>query len=317
MMDKHMLDSFNVFQEAQRDFNLAYRKGFWNAIKTWLGRHSNELLPLDEVLKRLPIRGQYYKGMMQIPIDHIIGSVSRYHDFDRAFLPRQTHTRDRWENVDRAHLRDVILPPIEVYKVGETFFVKDGNHRVSVARERGQAFIDANVIEITTNVNIIPGLQLEDMILKEEQSIFLASTGIKDIVPGANIEFSIPGQYLKLEEHIRVHQWYMGERLLREVFRQEAIRGWFEDVYEPLLKVIRRLRVLREFPDRTETDLYLWIIEHRWYLMEEYHRKVSLERAASDFTERFSRRPFRHLRNWLRYVWKRTFGHRARKMKRK
>ena len=87
--------------------------------------------------------------MKQIETDKIIGSVSRFQEFDRAFLPRQTHTRERWESIDKAYYKDVILPPIDVYQIGEIYFVKDGNHRVSVARERGQLYMDAFVVKIS------------------------------------------------------------------------------------------------------------------------------------------------------------------------
>lgn len=280
----------NYSLAARVDFNDAYRKSFWHSVRAWLGKHNNELLPFDEVLRQLPMRGQHYIGLLQVPIDQIVGSVSRYNDFDRAFLPRQTHTRERWENIDKAHLKDVILPPVELYKVGDMYFVKDGNHRVSVARERGQVFIDAQVIEIDVPVELKPGLELHDLVLKKEQAYFIQHTNLTDIRPEAKIEFTIPNQYHKLREHIRVHRWYMGEQQHREIDEKEAIAGWYDEVYLPLMRIIRRKAILKEFPGRTEADMYLWIIEHRYYLMEEYKNNVSLERAAMHFVNTFSRR---------------------------
>jgi len=110
--------------QSKEDFSKAYWKGFWNSILSWLRRSNNELLPFDEVRKRIPMRGQHYRGLMQIETSRIIGSESRFNDFDRAFLPRQTHTRERWESIDRAYFQDVILPPIDVYKVGDVFLSK-------------------------------------------------------------------------------------------------------------------------------------------------------------------------------------------------
>ncbi len=279
----------NYSQIAHDDFNIAYRKRFWHSVRSWLGQHNNELLPFDEVLRQLPLRGQHYIGLLQVPIDNIVGSLSRYNDFDRAFLPRQTHTRDRWENIDKAHLRDVNLPPIELYKMGEMYFVKDGNHRVSVAHERGQVFIDAQVIEIDTPVELKPDLVLRDLELKKEQADFLQQTKLSDIRPDVKIEFTTPNQYPKLREHIRVHRWYMGEKLQHEINEEDAIAGWYDEVYIPLIRIIRRKQILKEFPGRTEADLYLWIIEHRYYLMEEYKNDVSLEKAAMHFVNTFSR----------------------------
>src|SRR5512138_1525754 len=119
---------------AKLDFENAIRKGYWRSVMSWFTRTDNKLLPYDEFRRSLPVYGQHDIGMRQIELDKIIGSVGRYLDFDRAFLPRRTNTRNRWESVDRAHLQDITLPPIEVYKVGTVYFVKDGNHRVSVAR---------------------------------------------------------------------------------------------------------------------------------------------------------------------------------------
>jgi hypothetical protein len=290
--------------ESRADFNDAYRKRFWQSVKAWLTQHTNELLPFDEVRKVLPMYGQHYVGLMQVHLDQIVGSVSRYNDFDRAFLPRQTHTRERWETIDRFHLNDVILPPVELYKIGDIYFVKDGNHRISVAREKGQVFIDAYVIEIDVPVDLKPDLVLQDLVLKREQAIFNKETRIMDLRPDARIEFSIPNQYSKLMEHIRVHRYYMGERRNREIGEEDAIKSWYDHVYIPLVRIIRNRNILEKFPDRKEADLYLWIIEHRYYLMAEYRRGVSLEKAALDFAENFSQRPLRKRIKvlWLRFV---------------
>jgi hypothetical protein len=286
------LDDFelNYSQIAHDDFDIARRKSFWHSVRSWLGQHTNELLPFEDVVRQLPLRGQHYIGLLQVPIDQIVGSLSRYNDFDREFLPRQTHTRDRWENIDKAHLREVILPPIELYKMGEMYFVKDGNHRVSVARERGQVFIDAQVIEIDTPVELKSNLELRDLTLKKEQADFIQQTKLADILPDVKIDFTIPDQYHKLREHIRVHRWYMGEKLHHEINEADAIAGWYDEVYMPLMRVVRQKQILKEFPGRTEADLYLWIIEHRYYLMEELNIDVSLEKAAVHFVNTFSQR---------------------------
>jgi len=288
--------------ESRADFNDAYRKRFWQSVKSWLTQHTNELLPFDEVRQALPMYGQHYIGLLSVNINQIVGSVSRYNDFDRAFLPRQTHTRERWETIDQFHLKDVILPPVELYRIGDIYFVKDGNHRVSVAREKGQVFMDAYVIEIDVPVDLQPDLVLQDLVLKREQAIFHKETHIADFRPDARIEFSLPNQYSKLLEHIRVHRYYMGERLNRQISEEEAIQSWFDHVYLPLIRIVRKRGILQKFPERTEADLYLWIIEHRYYLMAEYKRGVSLEKAALDFVEKFSQRP---LRKRFKVLWMR------------
>ncbi|MBA4376861.1 MAG: transcriptional regulator, partial [Anaerolinea sp.] len=297
----------NLSQLSRQDFSRAYMKSFWRSIFSWIRNSSNELLPFDEVLKSMPLRGQHYLGFRQIETAKIIGSVSRYQDFDRAFLPRQTHTRARWESIDRAYFKDVILPPIEVYKIGEIYFVKDGNHRVSVAQERGQIYMDAYIIEIDIPGTLDENTNVNNLVLTHEYVSFLGQTKLDLLVPEENFRFSIPGQYDRLLQHISVHRWFMGEKLNRPVNDEEAVLGWYRNVFLPLKKIIQKHQIMREFPQRTETDLYLWIIEHRWYLAEELHRKVSLESAAMHYAKQFSTRPFRHIRQIYHWIKKRIF----------
>lgn len=133
---------------ARVDFDVAFRKGFWRSIFSWLTKSDNKLLPFDEAKKRYRFRGQHSIGLKEVLLENVVGSVGRYHDFDKAFLPRQKFTQSRWMSIDEAYLKDISLPAIEIYKIRSDYFVKDGNHRVSVARERGQKFIDAHIVEL-------------------------------------------------------------------------------------------------------------------------------------------------------------------------
>ncbi len=286
---------------ASADYQAALRKGFWRSVFSWLTQNNNELLPFDEVRKYLPLLGQYDIGLRQIPLDKIVGSVGRYQDFDRAFLPRQTHTKGRWVNIDKAHLQDIVLPPIEVYKVGEVYFVKDGNHRVSVARQRGQVFIDAYVTEIQIPVQLDADFDHDDLIRKKEQAEFLLKTGLVNLRPEAQIELTVPG-YSRLLEHIETHRWFMREKYQRPIKWEEAVTSWYDEVYVPLVRVIREQNILEHFPNRTEGDLYLWIIEHLWYLCEEYKADVSPDEAAQHFAEEYSERMFDRILNIIRHT---------------
>jgi hypothetical protein len=254
------------------------------------------------------MRGQNYIGVRQIETDKVIGSVSRYHDFDRAFLPRQTHTRSRWESIDRAHFKRIILPPVEVYKVGDYYFVKDGNHRVSVAREKGQLFLDAYVTELHTSGKIDRDTDINKLVMEQEYMEFLSNTRLDALVPDYDFRFSIPGQYDKVLQHISVHRWFMGERLKHPLTDDEAVLGWYKEVYLPLVRIIRKHAILQDFPSRTEMDLYLWIIEHRWYLAEERKRKVSLESAAIHYRSQFSKRGLRHFSQVFSWIKKKLTG---------
>jgi hypothetical protein len=209
-----------------------------------------------------------------------------------ALSCRGKPTRGRWESIDRAYFQDVILPPIDVYKVGDVYFVKDGNHRVSVARERGQAYMDAYVIEVDIPGTLDENTNLDNLLMVQEYAEFLNITHLDQLYPDQDFHFSVPGQYAKLLQHISVHQWFMGEAQKHPIEYLEAVKGWYKDLYRPLVKIIRKHKILDQFHGRTETDLYLWIIEHRWYLGEELNRPVSLETAALNFAQRFKQKPF-------------------------
>jgi uncharacterized membrane protein YfbV (UPF0208 family) len=290
----------NSKQLAQEDFERAYRRGFWRKLSSWLTGERNELLPFDAVRDRIPLRGQHYIGLKQIPIEQIVGSMGRYRDFDRAFLPRQARTRGRWESIDSAHYDDVILPPVELYKMGEVYFVRDGNHRVSVAREQGQEFVDAYVTEIDVSVPLTADVQIDDLDLKAEYAAFLEETSLNSIRPSARIELTISGEYERLLEHISVHRWYLGKGRHAEIPYEEAVASWYDKVYSPLVELIIEKQLLENFPDRTEADLYLWIIEYEWFLREAYREEYSFQTVSRQFQQRFKDSPNRKLVNILK-----------------
>lgn len=126
------------------------RIGFWRTVKSWFTRQCNCLLPFDRSQLRGALRSQRYVGLQTVPLDQIVGSEGRFREFDRAFFPRQTHTMERWLSLAKAHYQAVALPPVDLIKVGDRYFVTDGNHRISVARAQGQTFIDAQVVEVET-----------------------------------------------------------------------------------------------------------------------------------------------------------------------
>lgn len=285
---------------AQEDFERARAKAFWHKVAGWVTGERVDLLSLEDVRARLPIEGQHDLGVQQVPIRQIVGSESRYRDFDRAFLPRQTHTRDRWVRIDRLHHQSVELPPVNLYKIGDAYFVRDGNHRISVARERGQEFVDAYVVELEIPVPLESDASMDDLVLKREYALFVQRVGLGRIRPGISIQLTLPGQYDKLLEHIQVHRWFMSQERSAEISYEEAVASWCDNVYLPLVRIIREHRILEEFPGRTEADLYLWIMEHLWYLREASGSDVPLEQAADGFARAYSRRLLTKLKTLFR-----------------
>jgi len=257
-------------QLAKGDFERAVGRAFWRKVISWLSRRSNDLLPFDMVRDHMPIKGQHYLGLKQVEIKKIVGSTGRYMDFDRAFLPVQTHTRERWVNIDKAHYDQVELPPVELYKMGDIYFVKDGNHRVSVAREWGQEFIDAYVTEIKIPVPLTTDTRVDDVKNKQEQAWFLEKTGLSKNYPGQLFETGTPGQYDKLLEHISFHHWALGQKRKERISFEDAAVSWCNTIYLPLVEAIREQGILNDFPNLFETDLYLWITKYLWYFRLAY-----------------------------------------------
>ena len=276
------------------EFRNARAKSLVRSIWGLITGKDTRLYAWDEVRDLLKPRGLVSRGMQVVPIEKIMGSVGRFHDFDNAFLPTNSHLTDRWSRINNAYHKDVVLPPIKLYKVGEIYFVIDGNHRVSVAREHGAAFIDAEVTEALMRVPVtgkdIDSEQLE--VLGEYQE-FLERTQLDKLRPSANVRFSSPGCYDDLLEHIEKHKYYLGLDLKRDVAFAEGVTDWYDCVYLPLVEVIRSEHTLDAFPGRTEADLYLWVTEHRYYLQQEHKQQesadqVPLEVAAQDYAENFA-----------------------------
>jgi hypothetical protein len=183
------------------------------------------------------------------------------------------------------------FPPIDVYKIGDAYFVRDGHHRVSVLKELGATTIEATVTELETPISLSPDTGEAELDLKAEYAAFLQETGLDALRPEQTIEFTLPGQYQKLHEHIAVHRYFLGQREQREIPYGEAAARWYDEVYWPMVEAIREEAILDHFPGRTEADLYLWIIEHRHYLGERYGQEVPLEQAAAEFSKEFSSGP--------------------------
>ena len=279
----------SVRSKADDAFSQARRRVLFRRVLGFFARvQPDSLLSFDEVRAKLQIRGQHYAGLQTIPLDKIAGSVGRYQEFNRAFLPTQEHIRERWKRVyEVAHSMEG-FPPIDVYQIGDVYFVRDGHHRVSVLKELGAPSIEATVTVLETPISLSPDVDEAALDLKAEYAAFLEETQLDVLRPDQQIEFTLPGQYQKLYEHIAVHRHYLGLQENREIPWKEAVARWYDEVYYPTAQVIAEENILAAFPDRTEADLYLWIIEKRHYLSEQYEQEVTLEEAASEFSREFS-----------------------------
>ncbi|HMV28435.1 MAG TPA: universal stress protein [Anaerolineales bacterium] len=274
-----MSDSSYNFNSAIEDFRSArQRASIQEVIARVMGR-SNQLLSYDDVAKKLRLQSRTERGLKNIPLDAIVGSVGRYTDFTRTFLPLQDSDRERWASVKAAMVTGAGLPPIEVYQVGDVYFVLDGNHRVSIARQEGLKSIEAYVTEFRTDVKLTPETKLDEIIIKAEYIEFLEKTDLAQARPNVDLSVTIPGQYEKLMEQIDVCK-YMDEN--ETLTLQDAAANWYDTLYIPLAEAIRDRELLQWFPGRTITDLYIWISENRAALEKELGWELRSDVAATD-----------------------------------
>jgi nucleotide-binding universal stress UspA family protein len=285
------------YSRAIEDFHSARAKARLQHLWASVTGKSDELLQYDEITRKMHIEGLSSKGIKEIPLDSIVGSVNRYQDFDKDFLPLRNEDVERWARVKAMMTSPGSpgLPPIRVYQIGEAYFVLDGNHRVSIAKQMGIEKLEAHVVEIKTKVPLSPDDSPEDIILKAEYTDFLQATRFDEIVPGVALKLTFPGQYDTLEEHIRVHRHYMGLEQEREIPWDESVRHWFDNVYKPIVEIIQQQNILKEFPEKTETDLYIWVLDHQTYMQEELGWSIRPEKAAADLVAVRGRRVIRLL----------------------
>jgi nucleotide-binding universal stress UspA family protein len=271
------------FQMAIHDFQSARQKAGIQEVLARITGKSNRLLSYEEVAEKLKLHARTERGVQQIPLNSIVGSVGRNTEFTRTFLPRRAGDQQRWANVKAAFMEyGATLPPIELYKVGEVYFVVDGNHRVSIAKQEGFTSIEARVIEFKIDVQLTPDVQPDDLIIKAEYAEFLDATRIHEARPNVDLSVTTCCQYDTLMEQIRVCQYMLQEEGKQDASLQASAATWYDTMYIPLAEAIRDRGLLHWFPGRTITDLYIWIAENRAALEKEQGWEIQSDIAATD-----------------------------------
>ena len=281
------------YQVAVRDFQQARRQAAMQQILARVTGKSAELLCYEEVRRQLRVEKMVARGLQEVPLAAIVGSVGRYQDFTRSFLPKKDSNEARWAGVKAAVMDMKGMGPIEVYKVGEAYFVKDGNHRVSVARQLGTETISAYVTEVETRVPLTAADDAGELICKARYARFLERTDLDKLRPSADLTMSFCGQYDVLLQQIEVNQVLLAQAQGQAVAWAEAVSHWYDAVYLPVVQLIREQGVLHEFPERTETDLYILLSEYRSELTVALGWQVDTETAVTQLAPRKSKRPRR------------------------
>lgn len=295
------MESINIDAEtlayikSESEFSQARLKGFLEIVMGLITGHNMHLLSFDEIVEKLRLTQSTYRGLQDIPLDHIAGSTGRYEDFTRHFLPRTGDRRDkeRWRNIYTLAVTGKGFPPIDVYKVDQVYFVKDGNHRVSVARKLEWPTIQAYVTELPSSISLKPDVAPRELLIKEECAYFLEQTHLDQTRPDSkdHIDFTELSGYRNLLHHIELHRNLLSLLLTPgsaqaklPVSLPEAAADWYDNVYLPISAAVRTLGVISHFPNRSETDLYMWLIQHQAELREQHDlAKLQLSEIVQEF----------------------------------
>ena len=268
--------SFNSsYREGVNKFMSVRNKAFWRELlDTFRGRHQ-ELMNFDEVRSRLHLHEEHYEGLRDVPLDQIVGSVGRYKDFTASFLPKSHKLKERWSRVYAAANSMEGLPAIELYKVGAVYFVRDGNHRVSVAHELGSKTIQAHVIELPTTVPLKPGMSAREFQSAEAYANFLEETGLSRAVPDhESIELTVPARYHELMGYIFLHERVLERQEGHAFSTEEVTADWYHHLYQPAVALIRKHGILERAKGkknaRSEGDLFLWLMNNLLDLWHQY-----------------------------------------------
>ncbi|APU18980.1 hypothetical protein UA75_04755 [Actinoalloteichus sp. GBA129-24] len=252
--------------DAEYDFLRVRRRQVLARLAMWLRREPddvNVMLPFDEVLSALGQRGQRRIGLRVLRLDSIVGSVDRTRDFDRRFRPTSARVRERWERLALARRRGESVPPIDVYRIGDLHFVKDGHHRVSVALAQGLETIDAYVTEVVTMLHAGDIRFRGDLMVKNDRRLFLERVPLRG---EARAAISLPDAWRYTELSETVEAW--GFRVMQDegrfLDRQAVALRWYEEEFIPVIAMLRQADLIG---DRTEAEAYLAVGEERYRLM--------------------------------------------------
>jgi len=280
------LDTGFPSADAQDDFVRARRRQVMAGLARRLGREPGDvdvILPYDEVVAALGFLEERYVGLETVPLDTILGTVDRTKGFDRQFRPTTSRVRARWERIANAVRRGEPMPPISLYRIGEVHFVRDGHHRVSVARAMGRTEIEAYVVEVVTRVGADRTLRVGDLPVKSHERLFDERVPLPARAR-RRIRMSDPWDFGILAEAVEAWAFRAMQDRAEFLQRAAAARLWFDEEYVPVIDMLREADMLHE---GTETDAYLRIAAQRYRLMRTHAwSEAVLERVRADARRR-------------------------------
>ena len=193
------------------------------------------------------------RGIREVPLDRIVGSVSRYQDFDQKFRIGPHLPKERLENIKKIMRSGKSLPPVKLYQIKKEYYVLDGNHRIAATNELGYEDIRAHIIEFIPSTG-----SLENLIYREKAE-FDDLTELPH-----TIELTDFGQYDHLIDQISNHRKFLVRETNEPTTIQKAAKDWYKTIYRPLVAIIRKGHLIEHFPNRTLADLYIFLTVHQW-----------------------------------------------------
>ena len=257
--DRYAMNTITMQDSANKNFSSARTRSFFQSVYSKLKKEDDCLPSLNDIVKITKAKKERYLGIKEIPLDNIIGSEGRYEEFNKNFFPKIDTLQPRWTAIHRVMETNKPLPPISVYKIDDYYFVRDGNHRVSVAKIRKMKYIDAEVTEYEIDVPITKELTIKDRIKIQEHVHFLEATGLNQLGKGFDIKLTRPQSYRLLLNIIQHFSKPLEEFLDKGMSLQEVAKEWYYRIFLPFAEGAYMEDLLAKFPHRTTGDLYVWI----------------------------------------------------------
>lgn len=223
------------------------------------------------------------RGISMVPIDRIVGSVGRYHDFDKQFRAKNGRRDERLINILAAMKSGKVMPPISLYQIKDDFFILDGHHRFKAAQELGYSEIRSRIVELLPSRNTL------------ENRLYLEKTEFRDRAGLTNtIDLTELGQFQHLEKQINEHRLFLQAEQEEDISYEKAAGDWYNTIYMPLMVVVRNSGLVKSFPGRSVDDLYLYISVHQWEIGKKRKYGIGVDKLIPKDMEEFRREMAKH-----------------------
>ena len=247
--------------------------------KMWPGRQDSEAKCFRENQECEGAFDHIDRGICPVPLSQIVGSVGRYHDFDSQFKLKEHVPPDRLISIKKAMREGKSLPPVKLYKIKDEYYVLDGNHRISAAKEFGRSEIMARIVEF------IPSSNTLENIIYREKSEFMEQTGLSHA-----LDISEVGQFHYLLEQVESHRAFLAGSEKPGATLKQAAEDWYATIYQPLVGIIAKGKLIRSFPGRTLDDLYAYISFHQWEKGRRRHYGIGIDKLIPKEMEEFRKK---------------------------